>query len=510
MSLAHRSARRTVPLVWVLALAASLLVAIVPASAEEGCAAADHPGGDWPSYGHDLAGTRHQSAEEVIGPDNVADLEPAWTVSVSEVGAVGNLQSTPVVAEGCVYVATSAGWVLAFNADTGAPVWQVKTHEDAGAIYAVAVDDEQRVHVNFPADGANYAAAYDAHTGEELWTSEPFRWGRAMVWSSAIVWDGLRLLTTTGPDGSPEARPGYAILDAETGETLHQTTMIPESELEEGYAGGGVWSTPSIDVATGRAFGGTSNPDSKTKEHRYTNAIIAFDLDRGSPTFGDIVDAYKGDPDSYVDGLSRQPACEMLGDEPLLTYGPGGYSLACVQFDIDMGSSPTLLRNHRGQLIAGGLQKSGKFHAVYADTMQRAWTTILSHPPFGHTGGNTSTAANDGETIYVTANPGVTWALDGATGTVRWATPLPAEQIQNHPATVANGVVYTLSNRAALHAFDAETGVPVLHRQLQVDVGDFCFSMGGAGVTVARNTVYTVCDISPANQAWLVAYRLPG
>ena len=59
--------------------------------------------------------------------------------------------------------------------------------------------------------------------------------------------DGIQVLFTTGPDFDPQARQGYGLIDAATGEVLYESTTIPEEDLDAGYAGGGVWGTPTVD-----------------------------------------------------------------------------------------------------------------------------------------------------------------------------------------------------------------------------------------------------------------------
>src|SRR5687767_11017391 len=87
-------------------IAVSSLLAGAPAHAA-GCSDADVAGGDWPMYGRDLSNARNQTEESTISTANVTTLTPAWTFSPTEQGGIGTLQSTPIVAEGCVYVTTS-------------------------------------------------------------------------------------------------------------------------------------------------------------------------------------------------------------------------------------------------------------------------------------------------------------------------------------------------------------------------------------------------------------------
>ena len=84
------------------------------------CGKADHPGGDWPSYGQNLQNTRAQDQEKKIDASNAGSLTPAWMFTGDiEAGETGAFQATPVIAEGCVYMTNGSGWIYALNADSG-------------------------------------------------------------------------------------------------------------------------------------------------------------------------------------------------------------------------------------------------------------------------------------------------------------------------------------------------------------------------------------------------------
>src|SRR5207247_2209542 len=147
-----------------------------------------------------------------------------------------------------------------------------------------------------------------------------------------------------------------------TGRVLYKTTTVPGADLAQGYAGGGVWGTPSVDPETGYLYVGTSNPESKTKEHRYDDAIIKLDLNRSHKTFGQIVGSYKGTPDSAT-GYDNQ-VCQNLGDAVWLSGVPTPYggSPLCGQLDVDFGVGPTMWRDSSGRLLGAATQKSGWLH----------------------------------------------------------------------------------------------------------------------------------------------------
>ena len=113
----------------VAATAAGALAVPTSAAAKPmpGCApTAGVTGGEWRTFGHDLANTRTQPSEKVISPADVPTLRTAWVFSAVNAGGAGDFTGTPVVADGCVYMASTRGWAFAVNADTGKLVWKRK------------------------------------------------------------------------------------------------------------------------------------------------------------------------------------------------------------------------------------------------------------------------------------------------------------------------------------------------------------------------------------------------
>jgi polyvinyl alcohol dehydrogenase (cytochrome) len=534
-----------------LALCAVALVA-VPAGAEPVCdTSVEAPGGDWRHFGGDVSSTRNQVREAAIGPDTVGDLEVAWTFGN---GPQGGYITSTVVAGTCAFFtdepAFGQAWVYAVDVRTGELVWKQDALEGIepnpstgswGGRAAPAVVDG-RLHVNVttpegPDGNAPVAVAFDAATGRRLWQSDPVSFGHTTNnLSGPGVWDGLHFVASIGPDIDRNAREGYAIVDATTGETLHARTTVPPEDYERGYVGGGMWTSPAIDPDTGYLYIATDNPNMSEEEHAYSNAIIKIDLARQrdaqgapitgqteitNPAFGDVVDSYKGDPDNWLMPAGYEnPACTTLSG---LSGGGGGWApYPCGQLDVDMGASPTLIRHPSGRLLVATSQKSGTFHMVDAVRMDRVWkkTMIAPNAYQGHSG----PPANDGERVFTVANPGVVIAYDVLTGEELWTAPISDGGLSHHPLTIANGVVYIVSNMGHLFGFDAETGEQLLMRTLADDSGVQCpaytnpnqvFLFGpfawSAGVTVANGMVIAACDAGPGSEgSAIVAYQLPG
>ena len=83
---------------------------------------------EWPYVGADAGNTRF-SAAETLTPDNVDQLEVAWTWRPeeqprTEFGTVpGNFTSTPIMIDDTVYVSSNYNRVAALDAETGAVDW---------------------------------------------------------------------------------------------------------------------------------------------------------------------------------------------------------------------------------------------------------------------------------------------------------------------------------------------------------------------------------------------------
>ena len=486
-----------------LAVGASLLVAVA-GSAAASCAPADHAGGEWRSYGQDLTNARNQSSETEIGPDTVASLSTTYAFSVSRNAGAGAINSTPVVADGCLFVGTSLGSVFAANADTGETVWSTRLTRveglPAGAnIMSPSVVDG-RVHVigNL---GKPFAAALDQATGKVLWQTDMIEKDAGLFdAASSVVANGLVFLATTWGDViDPTSRPPFYILDATNGAVLKKTYVIPMEDGLQGYSGGGIWSTAAVDTTTNYLYAGTANPYSRRLEHKYTNALIKVDFDRTRSTFGEIVASYRGDSDANP-ALVNTPQCQLLGDIPL-----AGYGFFCGQQDIDFGASPQLFTDSTGRKLIGDLQKSGVYHVADAETMAPVWKARLA--PFYRVGGHSATAAFDDHAIYVNTDEGKLDALDKDTGARLWTASYKDPGGKYQPVSVANGVVYVSHKNGSLHAFDAQTGQELFTTAPEID-GATCSGTSAAGIAIARNTVYFGCDSGSDRAGMVFALRV--
>jgi outer membrane protein assembly factor BamB len=503
------------------------------------------PGGDWPGLNNGPANTRHQAAEQTIGPDEAAALAPAWSFSGAEVGATGGMRSTPVVANGCVYIGFGQGYlgdrgdIVALDAQTGELVWRVRLNASVlglavsgGTVYA-APSMGTRGEVAMPvvtdtyAPAGSYALALNAKTGEHRWTSDRLDDGNAangtFINATPVAYSAgsrdLVFVPLSGGSGDGARVPMY-FLDARTGKTVRKAYSLSEADYLQGFGGTGIWSTAAYDPAGRHLYAGTADSDGHTRQHPYNNAILKIDADPRRPTFGKVLDSYKGisehaDLDAVV-GYPNNPLCSSVAGAPevdLPTFFDTSSSVECLELDLDFGASPML---HRAgdALRVSGLQKAGVFHSVDTGSMEAAWKVFVGPGgPFQHSG----TAALLGDRIAVGATPNLVFGLGATDGALGWVAQTGLDVFAYQPLTSANGVLYAINDSGSLLVHDADGGTPLGTRSIAVD-GGFSQCLGvGAGVAVARNTVFVPCDAGgpvdlaglPADPGGLVAYRAP-
>ncbi len=481
------------------------------------------PGGEWRTYGGDFSNTRHQAVETTIGTGEAATLAPVWRFAPSAVQADGDVTGTPVVADGCVYLGTTTGWVFALNADTGDLVWKTRLADESsfwqGGIFGSIGVGAGKVFVGVARTSSPFVMALDQQTGQPAWAQATVvdTQEGSEIYSSPVVYDddpgdALAPMVIFGVSGgaaelgSEEARHAFhgsiMIVDSETGAIVRKIWTIPEAVWGQGYAGGAVWApTPAIDTTTKYAYAATGNPFQPEVQHPNTDAIVKFDLDRSRSTFGTIVASYQGNVDEYF---------TQFADQPCVAAAPNAYPQglgSCFDLDLDFGTSVNLFKVG-GRTIVGAGQKSGVYHAAFADTMEPAWNALVGNP--SAVGGVVGSAAYDGSSITGPITPaGILWSLDAADGGYRWFAPVVDVLHYGQPVSSANGVVYTVDLKGFLDAYDAATGLPVLHRPMGLGAGGNPVLPSFGGVALARNTVYASIGTGGGTDGGVVAFR-PG
>lgn len=435
-------------------------------------------------------------------------------------------QNTPIVADGCIYMADTKGWVFALNAETGKLVWKTrmpfeygynntKQGDGLGIIGSPVVDERRhRIYVPVADVGKPYVVALDQRSGERLWQTEVERFAGTYILSSVLLFDrggrGTVVVTVGGDSTTKDFRGSIVMIDASSGKELKRTYVISDEKRKQGYRGGSIWATGAVDAPTGHLYVGTGNPGAGSKDDPHTDAILKVDIDRRRATLGHILDSYHGDNDGYLDASQHPPGCEAIADAVPYPANSG----VCGQLDLDFGASPNLWHDKAGRLIVGELQKAGSYHAVRTDTMERVWRSVVGPPCFPCNA--SSSAYMNGRVFAVATPPGLADALDARDGSIAWTQPVE-DVIHYQSVSAANGVAYTY-NGMDLFGFDAKTGAPLVQKRLSqgdelgslptpgVSHPALAQSLGSNsnGIAIARGTVLATAGGD------LVALRLPG
>lgn len=479
------------------------------------CTSAPVAGGDWPFYGHDAANTRAQPAASGLGPTAVTGLAPKWTFSTSSTGDGTGFNTTPVVYDGCVFIGSFGGFAYALDATTGHVVWQRKLDApkpgSGGVIVGAAAVDGADVVYLVDEFAAPYAIALNRSTGEVAWKSAPFAppltsslvQAGSYTNSSPVLANGFIAAGYSAPEGDPTATGGFALINAQTGKVVRITPTIPPAAQKQGYAGGGLWSTPAYDPVTKYLYWGTGNPNNKSKQYKTTDAIVKIDVDPSRPTFGSIVGSYAGNVDQYtatLQQLSETSACELSTPLPDPLDDP-----ICGQLDLDFGAAANLFTLSNGTKVVGDLQKSGVYHVANATTMKPEWATIVGPSCFPC---NAASTAFDGSAIEGVSTPGGTmYSLARSTGTINWLSPV-GDGTHYQSISTADGVVWTVDGAANLDGFAATNGQPLVRRPLSVDAGAPVSNVTSSGVAIAENRLFVAAGgVSYASATgYVIAY----
>jgi len=319
--------------------------------------------GDWPMFHGDL----QRDGAATLGGGTM--LTPAWSYCT---GAA--VLSSPIVSADVVYIASTNDTLAALDARGGALLWQFRA---GGAFYSSPAIQNDTVYIG-ALDGFLYAV--DAASGHLRWRSSADDPG-AKIWSSPAVAGGLVIVGAASTLSEKPKIPGEVLaLDAVTGALRWRMWSEPG-----GAPGGGIWSSPAVDVAGGVVYVGMGDPD---------DGAEALDLHDGH-----VLWRWRS--------VLRDVADTDVGSGPLLYHDQGG----------------------RLRLTVGG--KDGFLYSLDAQSGRVLWRThvgdhVFSSPAFAH------------GTIYVVAvliRRSVSWAIDAETGAPRWQHAIPTI-VYASPATV--------------------------------------------------------------------------
>jgi outer membrane protein assembly factor BamB len=371
---------------------------------------------DWAQFhGRDAKHTGFNPFENTLNTSNVANLDTLWRAPISPAGGYGTY-STPVVANGKVYIGAVDGKLYAFLAKTGTPVpgfpktlgAQVIHSSPAvgfGNVYVATAGSDHKLYA-FNATTGAAVAGFPVTLGDVVYSSPTLFGGNVYLGCGDGKVYGFN--ATTGA-----AVPGFPVVVAGSG-NVYATVSAAHDRIFVGAFDGG--SFYAFDSATGAAIAGYPKPTGRILS---TAAIVS-----GQVFFASA-------DDHYLYGVRAGDGQDLSG------------------FPFTAGSvhagSPAV---GDGQVIVGSTDNS--LYSYSTVTGAARWSV-----PLDDFGDGSPILANG--VVYMATRRSL-YALSASTGTLLWRAAIPTYQF-NSP-TVADGIVFIGSSDGHLYAFSLNGMAP--------------------------------------------------
>jgi alcohol dehydrogenase (cytochrome c) len=486
-------------------LALALLAGLSLAACQ---ARASSPDAGWAHYGGDYGSKRFADLSQIT-PANVRSLGVACTILL---GDDGPFHASPLVVDGVFYLTTSHT-TGAFDAANCKKKWVTRYTPEQAYVWAsnrgVAYLDN-RV---YRGTGDGRLIAMDATDGHVVWKIKAVDPTRGEFLSSApTAWQGLVFIGAAGSDWG--VRGHMMAYDAASGKRVWNFVTIPSGNAtgadtwknprSVATGGGAMWTSYSLDPATGELFVPVGNPA----------------------------------PD-WAPG--RRPGANLFTDSVLVLNAKSGQLAWWYQLvpndshDYDLGAPPALYTDANGVSMVAAGGKDGYVHLVdrrtHALRVKTAVTTLKNDAvqpttagvytcpgPLGGVEWNGPSVDESRRLIFVGSNdecgtfklggvkdvPGVSYnggtvspgstpasgwlvALDATTGAVHWKHHLGP--VVAGVTSTASGVVFAGDANGRLYAFASNGGAQLASWTLpgQIAGGIDTYTVGGTQYLAVPN-----------------------
>jgi PQQ-dependent dehydrogenase (methanol/ethanol family) len=435
-------------------------------------------------------------------------LRPAW---IFQTEVVETMETSPIVVDGVMYVTTAFSHAYALDAKTGQQIWHYR--HNMGPVTTFCCGPNNRgvaVYGDMVYLGTLDAklVALDAKTGKQVWEqqiADP-ELGYSETMAPTAV-NGKILIGTNG--GEYGVRGFVKAYDAKSGEllwTFHTTAedsvgvwathdatgrdMLRDidaekaalKELGDPYKtlGGGVWQNPAVDLETNRIFfmAGNPSPDLdgslRPGDNLYTNSLISVDLDTGEYVCHfqyiahDVWDLDAVSPPILIDvmdGDGNSVPGVLHGGKTGHVYVHNRDDCSLIRFSEamvpqeNMWVLPTaegarMLPGANGGVEWSPMTVNEGLGLVYAINLHQPMTYHVESTPYPEgklwLGGAFKVIPSEEQWGNVTA-------VDYNTGKIRWKVKTPQPMIGGILAT-AGGLLFAGEGNGQFKAYDAGTG----------------------------------------------------
>ena len=373
----------------------------------------------------------------------------------------GAADSSPVVADDVIYVPDWDGYVYAFNADTGAPIWEKHIINDTNIYPPSMAIANGYLFFTQGYGGGRKLRVIDASTGDVAWDTPWSSYGAPAVVNDKVYLTGSSNVAcleptsiTTNGDPCDTDWPHHQCNTHASGES-DSTISLPLSKVWDFDTGERIMS--SVLVADDRVFAG--NWDAKVFAMDKTTGAKLWEHSVGAPPSTIVYDlAYSNNKVIYA-----------------TTYSPHVRALDAATGGIVWTFSP-LTYCYSAPRISGGVVyvaclSDHKLYALDENTGAKLW-----EHDFGFGTSPYGMALADGM-AFVGAFDNKVYAVDASGGGQVWEFTTGGD-VQGIP-TVANGKVFVGSDDNKLYALDEMTGAKIWDFTTGDDVRGSAAVVGG-------------------------------
>ena len=254
----------------------------------------DRESHNWLTYWGNLQGWHFSNLKEIV-PKNISSLHPAW---VFQFGG-GNVETTPLVADGYMFVTGPQNNAAALDARTGEVIWRysrnlpdIRKECTVMTNRGLAILDDRLYMATLDA----HLVALNARTGKVIWDIpvEDYHKGFTITLAPLAANGRIFVGVTSGECGLNGFVAAY---NSKTGQRLWRTSAIappgdPNRSTWSGKSaetgGGPTWMTGTYDAPSGTVFWTTGNPSPdydgsvRLGDNLYTNSVLALDEKTGA------------------------------------------------------------------------------------------------------------------------------------------------------------------------------------------------------------------------------------
>ncbi|MEO8126143.1 MAG: PQQ-dependent dehydrogenase, methanol/ethanol family [Bryobacteraceae bacterium] len=495
---------------------------------------------NWLHYWGDFRGT-HYSGLKSVTTANVDKLAARWTFQFGG----SNIETTPIVADGMMFVTGPLNAAAALDAKTGHPIWRYRrqlpgdVHSNCTVMtnrgFAVLGD---RLYL---ATLDTHLVSLDAKTGNVIFdiAVDDYKKGFSITHAPLAI-DGKIIVGVTAGEC---ALTGFVdAYDAATGKRLWRVFSVAQpgdpnlaswSGKSAETGGGPTWMTGTYDAATDTVFWTTGNPSPdydgsvRLGDNLYTCSVLAIDPKTGklkwhfqftphdthdwdaneTPV---LIDAnFGGKPRKLLIQANRNAFFYVLDRETGEFLLGKAFAKQTWAKGIDAKGRPIVIPNTdptpEGNYVCpdatGATNWSspsydGNTGLFYVSVIEACavYSSLTKDPKPGDPYVGTGQQLDD-----VVKTPGFIRAIDPLTGTARWNYPL---QLGSHAAGVlstAGGVLFAASKDGYLIGLDAKNGKQLWKYQTGAEIRSSPISYAVDGVQY----------IAVSNDGSLITFALP-